>query len=90
MDANGNETVTISEASTAGGIENLAFILNDQENTADNGLTATLTKFYGSNITVTQKATTATDSVKNSNYDPALCIKMLRQLTRLAPRVHRL
>jgi hypothetical protein len=69
MDANGNETVTINEATTAGGIENLAFVLNDQEATAVNGLTATLTKFYGSNITVTQKATTATDSLKNSNFD---------------------
>lgn len=63
MTANSDETNTVE--AKGGTIENLAIILNDQQNTAANKTTYTLTNFEGKKVTVTQAAT----SLKDANVD---------------------
>jgi hypothetical protein len=61
---NGNDARTVSAKT---GIENLSILLNDQDATAANTATFTLTNFAGSKITASQVATTATNSLETAN-----------------------
>jgi len=61
---NGNDTRTVSATT---GIENLNILLNDQDATAANTATFTLTNFAGSKVTASQVATTAANSLEDTN-----------------------
>lgn len=63
MLADSDETNTVE--AKGGAIENLAIILNDQEATAANKTTYTLTDFEGKKVSVSQSA----DSLKDANVD---------------------